>query len=44
MGRIYNYLGMTVGLLQENNMPLELKRPACQATDVTYSTNSEFEH
>ena len=40
MGRIYKYLGMTVGLLQ-NNMPLELKRPAYQA-DVTYGTNSEF--
>ena len=40
MGRIYKYLGMTVGLLQ-NNMPLELKRPAYQ-TDVTYGTNSEF--
>ena len=40
MGRIYKYVGMTVGLLQ-NNMPLELKRPAYQA-DVTYGTNSEF--
>ena len=40
MGRIYKYLGMTVGLLQ-NNMPLELKRPAYQA-DITYGTNSEF--
>ena len=40
MGRIYKYLGMTVGLLQ-NNMPLEEKRPAYQA-DITYGTNSEF--
>ena len=40
MGRIYKYLGMTVGLLQ-NNMPLEEKRPAYRA-DVTYGTNSEF--
>ena len=40
MGRIYRYLGMTVGLPQ-NNMPLEEKRPAYQA-DVTYGTNSEF--
>ena len=40
MGRIYKYLGMSVGLLQ-NNMPLELKGPA-YAADVTYGTNSEF--
>ena len=40
MGRIYRYLGMTVGLLQ-NGMPLEEKRPAYEA-DVTYGTNSEF--
>ncbi|MDN0064174.1 preprotein translocase subunit SecA [Collinsella ihumii] len=40
MGRIYHFLGMTVGLLQ-NGMQLDLKRPAYQA-DVTYGTNSEF--
>ena len=40
MGRIYRFLGMSVGLLQ-NNMPLEQKRPA-YAADVTYGTNSEF--
>ena len=40
MGRIYNFLGMSVGLLQ-NGMPLEQKRPA-YAADVTYGTNSEF--
>ena len=40
MGRIYRYLGLSVGLLQ-NGMPLELKRPA-YAADVTYGTNSEF--
>ena len=40
MGRIYRFLGMTVGLLQ-NGMPLERKRPA-YAADVTYGTNSEF--
>ena len=40
MGRIYRYLGLTVGLLQ-NGMPLELKRPAYEA-DITYGTNSEF--
>ena len=40
MGRIYHFLGMTVGLLQ-NGMPLDLKRPA-YAADITYGTNSEF--
>ena len=40
MGRIYNFLGMSVGLLQ-NGMPLDQKRPA-YAADVTYRTNSEF--
>ena len=40
MGRIYNFLGMSVGLLQ-NGMPLDQKRPA-YAADVTYGTNSEF--
>ncbi|MDY4041075.1 MAG: preprotein translocase subunit SecA [Collinsella sp.] len=40
MGQIYRFLGMSVGLLQ-NNMPLDQKRPAYEA-DVTYGTNSEF--
>jgi len=40
MGRVYKFLGMNVGLLQ-NNMQLDLKRPAYQA-DVTYGTNAEF--
>ena len=40
MGRIYRFLGMSVGLLQ-NGMPLDQKRPA-YAADVTYGTNSEF--
>ena len=40
MGKIYRFLGMTVGLLQ-NGMPLEDKLPA-YAADVTYGTNSEF--
>lgn len=40
MGRIYHFLGMNVGLLQ-NGMPLDQKRPAYNA-DVTYGTNSEF--
>ena len=40
MGRVYNYLGMTVGLIQ-NEMPLNLKRDAYRC-DVTYGTNAEF--
>ncbi len=40
MGRIYKFLGMTVGLLQ-NGMEIEDKVPA-YAADVTYGTNSEF--
>ncbi len=40
MGRIYNFLGMNVGLLQ-NGMRIGLKKPA-YAADVTYGTNSEF--
>ena len=40
MGRIYNFLGMQTGLLQ-NGMDLSLKKPAYLA-DVTYGTNSEF--
>ena len=40
MGRIYNYMGLSVGLLQ-NGMKLGLKKPA-YAADVTYGTNSEF--
>ena len=39
MGRIYKYLGMTVGLLQ-NNMPLELKRPPTRQTSPTAPTPS----
>ncbi len=40
MGRIYRFLGMKVGLIQ-NGMPPAEKVPAYQA-DVTYGTNSEF--
>ena len=40
MGRIYRFMGMKVGLLQ-NGMKLSLKKPAYEA-DVTYGTNSEF--
>ena len=40
MGRVYSYLGMNVGLLQ-NSMRPAVKRQAYQA-DVTYGTNTEF--
>ncbi|WP_124061673.1 preprotein translocase subunit SecA [Gordonibacter sp. Marseille-P4307] len=40
MGRVYGFLGMNVGLIQ-NAMRPELKRPAYLA-DITYGTNSEF--
>ncbi len=40
MGRLYNFMGMRVGLIQ-NGMKLGLKKPA-YAADVTYGTNSEF--
>ena len=40
MGRIYQFMGMKVGLIQ-NGMRPELKKPAYLA-DVTYGTNSEF--
>ncbi len=40
MSQVYNFLGLTVGLLQ-NGMNLSEKRPAYNA-DITYGTNSEF--
>ena len=40
MGRVYGFLGMKVGLLQ-NGMRLNQKRPSYEA-DVTYGTNTEF--
>jgi preprotein translocase subunit SecA len=40
MGRIYRFLGMEVGLIQNGMMPFQ-KGPAYKA-DVTYGTNSEF--
>ncbi len=40
MSQVYNFLGLTVGLLQ-NGMNLSEKRPA-YAADITYGTNSEF--
>ncbi len=40
MGRIYRFMGMNVGLIQ-NGMRIEAKKPAYEA-DITYGTNSEF--
>ncbi len=40
MGRIYRFMGMNVGLIQ-NGMRGEAKKPA-YAADITYGTNSEF--
>ncbi len=40
MGKIYEFMGMKVGLIQNGMRPAE-KLPAYQA-DVTYGTNSEF--
>ena len=40
MGKVYGFLGMSVGCLQ-NDMKLDRKKPA-YAADITYGTNSEF--
>ena len=40
MGYIYNFLGLTVGCLQNSMSPHE--RRAQYACDITYGTNSEF--
>ncbi|WP_314010881.1 preprotein translocase subunit SecA [Cryptobacterium curtum] len=40
MGRVYRFLGMKVGLIQNGMQPSQ-KIPAYQA-DITYGTNSEF--
>ena len=40
MGRLYNYLGLTVGV-NLPNMPREDKQ-AAYAADITYGTNNEF--
>ncbi|MFB3050621.1 MAG: preprotein translocase subunit SecA, partial [Acidimicrobiia bacterium] len=40
MGHIYRFLGMAVGLIQ-NNMPTALRHPAYDS-DITYGTNNEF--
>jgi preprotein translocase subunit SecA len=40
MGSIYKFLGLSVGLIQ-NNMPTADRHPA-YASDITYGTNNEF--
>jgi preprotein translocase subunit SecA len=40
MGQVYRFLGLDVGLIQ-NNMAPEERKPA-YAADVTYGTNNEF--
>ncbi|MEM9620239.1 MAG: preprotein translocase subunit SecA [Pseudomonadota bacterium] len=40
MGPIYNELGMSVGVVQSNQDPLEKR--AAYAADITYGTNNEF--
>ena len=40
MGRIYRFLGMSVGLIQSGMRPAEKKK--AYACDITYGTNSEF--
>jgi preprotein translocase subunit SecA len=40
MGAIYKFLGLNVGLIQ-NNMPTAERHPAYRA-DITYGTNNEF--
>ncbi len=40
MGRLHRFLGLSVGLIQ-NNMTPEERRPAYQS-DITYGTNNEF--
>jgi preprotein translocase subunit SecA len=40
MGKLYNFLGMSVGVIL-SNMPFEEKQ-AAYAADITYGTNNEF--
>jgi preprotein translocase subunit SecA len=40
MGPVYEFLGMSVGLLQNDSSPEE--RGAAYAADITYGTNNEF--
>ena len=40
MGKIYRFLGLTVGLVYQGQEPAEKK--AAYASDITYGTNNEF--
>ena len=40
MGKVYNFLGMTVGIIQHDQG--EQDRKAAYAADITYGTNNEF--
>ena len=40
MGKIYRFLGLTVGLVYQGQEPAEKK--AAYAADITYGTNNEF--
>jgi len=41
MGQIYNFLGMTVGCIN-NHDPYQAERKAAYDCDITYGTNNEF--
>ena len=40
MGKIYRFLGLTVGLVYQNQPPFE--KMAAYKADITYGTNNEF--
>ncbi|MDQ1401966.1 MAG: preprotein translocase subunit SecA, partial [Actinomycetota bacterium] len=42
MGRIYNWLGLSVGLVQPNTRHISEVKKASYARDITYGTNTEF--
>ncbi len=41
MGELYNFLGLSVGVILEDSHDMEAKRAAYE-TDITYGTNNEF--
>jgi preprotein translocase subunit SecA len=42
MGKIYTFLGLTVGVIVHNVDPLSPERRAAYQADITYGTNNEF--
>ncbi len=42
MGKIYKFLGLTVGILVNAVEPLSAERRAAYEADITYGTNNEF--